>query len=74
MPTEDFPGKEFLNADSVYIELRTNGVIGAAPLFSSETRKIDGGVIVEPKFGWNDIGPLLSSIGWSASPQLLNFQ
>jgi hypothetical protein len=59
--------------DNVYIELRTNGIIGAVPLFSSETRKIDGGIIVEPKFGWNDIGPLLSSIGWSASPQLLSF-
>lgn len=59
--------------DNLYIDLRTNGIIGAVPLYSSETRKIDGGIIVEPKFGWNDIGPILSSIGWSASPQLLNF-
>ena len=59
--------------DTVYIELRPNGVIGAVPLFSIETRRIIGGIIVEPRFGWNDIGPLLSTIGWSASPQLLNF-
>jgi 5-methylcytosine-specific restriction endonuclease McrBC regulatory subunit McrC len=59
--------------ETISIQLRTNGVIGAAPLFSIETRKIIGGIIVEPKFGWNDIGPLLSAIGWSASPNLLDF-
>jgi 5-methylcytosine-specific restriction endonuclease McrBC regulatory subunit McrC len=60
------------NHDIVSIDLRSNGVIGAAPLFASETRKVIGGIIVEPKFGWNDIGPLLNCIGWAASPQLIN--
>lgn len=61
------------NNDQVSINLRSNGVIGAVPLFSSETRKTIGGIIVEPKFGWNDIGPLLNLIGWTAAPQLLSF-
>lgn len=59
--------------ENINILLRSNGVIGAVPLFSYETSKIIGGIIVEPKFGWNGIGPLLSLIGWSASPQLLKF-
>ena len=62
-----------INNDMVSVDLRSNGVIGAVPLFSFENRKTIGGIIVEPKFGWNDIGPLLSQIGWAATPQLLSF-
>ena len=41
------------------------------PLRSPTTRKIIGGIVVQPRFGWNDIGPLLHQIGWTASPRLL---
>lgn len=58
--------------DALAVSLKTNGIVGAVPLYSSENRKITGGLIVEPKFGWNDIGPLLHCIGWAASPQLLS--
>lgn len=59
------------DADRIRLQLRPGGVIGAVPLRSPTTRKIIGGIVVRPRFGWNDIGPLLHQIGWTASPQLL---
>ncbi len=38
---------------------------------SPDTHKIAGGIVVRPRFGWDGIGPLLASIGWVASPQVL---
>ena len=59
--------------ESINLELRSNGIIGATPIYSSESRKVIGGVIVEPRFGWSEIGPLMQHIGWAASPELLDF-
>jgi 5-methylcytosine-specific restriction endonuclease McrBC regulatory subunit McrC len=62
------------DADQIRLHLRPGGTIGAVPLRSPTTRKVVGGLVVRPRFGWNDIGPLLSEIGWTASPRLLNLQ
>ncbi len=59
------------DSDRISMQLRPGGTIGAVPLRSPTTRKIIGGIVVQPRFGWNDIGPLLHQIGWTASPQLL---
>lgn len=53
------------------ILLLTHLTVGAVPLRSPDTRKVAGGVVVRPRFGWNGIGPLLQQIGWVASPQVL---
>jgi hypothetical protein len=53
------------------IQLKPGGVIGAVPLRAPDTRRIAGGVVVRPRFGWQDIGPVLNTIGWSAAPQIL---
>ena len=58
-------------ADQINLYLKPGGTIGAVPLRSPTTRKISGGVIVHPRFGWRDIGPVLQEIGWTASPHLL---
>lgn len=57
----------------IELTLQPSGIVGAVPLRSPDTRRIVGGVVVRPRFGWNDIGVLLSTIGWTASPQLLNY-
>ncbi len=64
-----------LTANPAGIEMRLtpSSIIGAIPLHSPITHKIAAGIVVRPRFGWNDIGPLLSAIGWSASPQLLKY-
>ena len=59
------------DSDRISLQLRPGGSIGAVPFCSPTTRKIIGGIVVRPRFGWNDIGPLLHQIGWTASPQLL---
>ncbi len=60
------------DSDHICLQLRPGGVIGTVPLHSPTTRKIVGGIVVQPRFGWNDIGPLLHQIGWTASPRLLD--
>jgi 5-methylcytosine-specific restriction endonuclease McrBC regulatory subunit McrC len=59
--------------ERVDLTLRPSGVVGAIPLQSPDSHKVTGGVVVRPRFGWNDIGPLLNAIGWSAAPQLLKY-
>src|SRR5271157_3153376 len=59
--------------DQICVYLRPGGTIGSIPLRSPATRKVIGGLVVRPRFGWNDIGPLLQEIGWTASPKLLRF-
>ena len=59
--------------DQICVYLRPGGTIGSIPLRSPTTRKVIGGLVVRPRFGWNDIGPLLQEIGWTASPRLLRF-
>lgn len=58
-------------AEQISLQLCPGGTIGAVPLRSPTTHKIIGGVVVQPRFGWNDIGPLLSQIGWTAAPRML---
>lgn len=57
--------------DRIDLRLRPGGVVGAVPLHAPDTRKITGGVVVRPRFGWDGIGPLLERVGWSAQPQIL---
>ena len=61
------------DADQIHLCVKPGGTVGAVPLRSATTRKVIGGLVVRPRFGWNDIGPLLQEIGWTASPQLLEF-
>ena len=53
------------------LELRPGGVVGAVPLRAPDTRRVAGGIVVRPRFGWGGVGQLLQEIGWSASPTLL---
>ncbi len=58
--------------DRLAVLLRPNGVIGAIPLRNPLNHRVFSGLVVEPRFGWNDYGPLLKSIGWAAAPKILN--
>jgi len=48
--------------DQVNLYLWPSGSVGAVPLLSPVTRNIVGGLIVEPRFGWNGIGPMLNKM------------
>lgn len=53
--------------------VRAGGIAGAVPLRAPHTGRVAGGIVVRPRYGWDDIGALLSAIGWAAAPQLLAF-
>ncbi len=55
----------------IALRLCPGGTVGAIPLRTPDTRKVAGGVVVRPRFGWDGIGPLLQQIGWVASPRVL---
>jgi len=56
---------------NIHLVLRPGGVVGAVPLHAPDTRKVSGGVVVRPRFGWDGIGALLDQVGWAAQPQIL---
>lgn len=42
--------------------------IGAAPLLSPTSGRVDYGLIIKPRFDWSGLGPMLSSMGWKIVP------
>ena len=59
------------SADEINLRLKPGGIVGAVPLRSPDTHKIAAGLVVKPRFDWQDIGLLLHRIGWSAHPKIL---
>ncbi len=57
--------------DTIDLRLRPAGIVGAVPLRTPDTRKVVGGIVVQPRFGWDGVGPLLDRVGWSAQPEIL---
>jgi hypothetical protein len=54
-----------------YVVLRPSTRIGALPLLSPVTGRIDYGLVVEPRFQWGGIGEILGKTGYKIVPQLL---
>lgn len=59
--------------DTVEMYLKPGGIVGAIPLRSPATHRVLGGIVVKPRFGWQDIGPLLSATKWAVAPEILGF-
>jgi hypothetical protein len=55
-------------SDDVFLRLKTGNTVGAIPLISPTTGKVDYGVIVKPRFPWDGIGAMLSQMGWRVAP------
>ena len=60
-------------ATRIALRLRPDGAVGAVPLYAPDTRKMAAGLVVRPRYGWDQIGPILHHIGWSATPRILDF-
>jgi 5-methylcytosine-specific restriction endonuclease McrBC regulatory subunit McrC len=61
----DYDGKDVL------LHLDSGSAIGAVPLFSPLTAKPDFGLVIQPRFAWAGIGPMLAEMGWLISPSPL---
>jgi hypothetical protein len=48
------------NVDLIF---RTSTRIGALPLISPKSGRPDFGFVIQPRFGWQGIGPMLSEMG-----------
>jgi len=61
----DYDGKDVL------LVLESGNVVGALPLWSPLTAKPDFGLVIQPRFPWSGIGPMLAEMGWLVSPSPL---
>ena len=48
--------------------IQAGNAVGAIPLLSPTTARPDYGLIVQPRFPWAGIGPMLAEMGWRVSP------
>ena len=52
----------------LYLSLKSASAIGAVPLVSPTTARPDYGLLVQPRFPWAGIGPMLGQMGWRIVP------
>jgi hypothetical protein len=52
------------------VVLTSSDRLGAIPIRSPITRKITGGLLVEPRFGWLSIGQVLGEVGFRVEPEI----
>lgn len=55
----------------VCLDFRTSTTVGAFPLRSPTTARVDYGLVIRPRFEWLGIGEMLSVTGWQVVPDLL---
>jgi len=70
---QDFGVDSSLHFDGsrVDIVLTSSNQVGAIPLVSPTTGKVDYGLVVVPRFGWDGIGPVMARTGMRVTPSLL---
>lgn len=62
----------YYSGDELKLKVKAHTRIGAIPLLSPVTHKYEYSLIVKPRFGWQGIGPILSTTGWKILPNILN--
>jgi 5-methylcytosine-specific restriction endonuclease McrBC regulatory subunit McrC len=63
--------RDYDGAD-VLLNIESHGAVGAVPLLSPLTARHELGLVVQPRFPWKGIGPMLAEMGWLISPLPLN--
>jgi len=56
------------NGADVLLNIESHSAVGAVPLISPLTARYDLGLVVQPRFPWDGIGPMLAEMGWLISP------
>ncbi len=58
----DYDGRDVL------LHIEAGSAIGAVPLVSPLTGRQDFGLVIQPRFPWTGIGPMLAEMGWLITP------
>jgi hypothetical protein len=56
------------DGSDVKLVIQAGNAVGAIPLVSPMTARHDFGLVVQPRFPWAGIGPMLAEMGWRVSP------
>jgi hypothetical protein len=56
------------DGSDVFLSLRTGSSVGAVSLQSPTSARQDYGLVVQPRFPWAGIGPMLAEMGWRIVP------
>ncbi|MBI2724196.1 MAG: hypothetical protein HYX50_03945 [Chloroflexi bacterium] len=59
------------DGNRVDLVFRTGTTVGAVPLRSPSSGRMDYGLVVQPRFPWVGLGPVLDATGWRIIPQPL---
>jgi hypothetical protein len=59
------------DGSDVFLSITTRSSVGAVPLLSPTTGRRDYGLVVQPRFPWAGIGPMLAEMGWRIVPSPL---
>lgn len=59
------------DGNDLHLLIRSGDAVGAIPLISPTTARADYGLVVQPRFPWAGIGPMLAEMGWKVSPNPL---
>jgi hypothetical protein len=60
------------DGNDVRLLIQAGAAVGAIPLISPITARPDFGLVVQPRFPWAGIGPMLAEMGWRVSPTPLH--
>lgn len=64
----DVTVKRDYDGSDVRLMIESRSAVGAVPLISPYTARPDYGLVVQPRFPWPGIGPMLAEMGWRVSP------
>ena len=56
------------DGNDVRLLIQAGNAVGAIPLISPTSARPDYGLVVQPRFPWAGIGPMLAEMGWQVSP------
>jgi hypothetical protein len=56
------------DGNDLHLLIQAGSAVGAIPLIAPSTARPDYGLIVQPRFPWAGIGPMLAEMGWRISP------
>jgi hypothetical protein len=64
----DVQVKREYDGSDVVLNIHSGSAIGAIPLMSPTSAQPDYGLVVQPRFPWAGIGPMLAEMGWRICP------